>query len=230
MKRMMKDDLTVLFLTVNRVPKTWAEYHRSVLIEAAGNNPIITIAKELQSWGHKNITQDGDICVNSIYKNMLIGAKLATTKYIGIAEDDTLYEQEHFNSFRPALDTFSYNLCRWQIHTWEPIYYLRHRYGNFALIAPRELMIETLEEIYDKYPKGIPDGLAGELGRVRIEKRLGITHRKNTQFETTIGIVCVHHENGLDPYEQRKVKRLGKIRAYDIPYWGRSRDLIKRFI
>ena len=44
-------DLTVIFLTVNRVPDKWAKFHKKVLLEAIGETPIITVSKKSLDWG-----------------------------------------------------------------------------------------------------------------------------------------------------------------------------------
>jgi hypothetical protein len=227
---MISGDICILFLTVNKVPKYWSEFQRKVLMEAAGKIPIITVAKEKQDWGSVNLIQEEPISVSNIYWQMLKVAKTVDTKYVAIAEDDVLYPYEHFHSFRPPLDTFAYNSIRWQVHTWEPTYYWRSKIANYSLIAPRELMIEALEERFKKYPDGIPEEKAGELGRWTVEKRLKVEVRKAIEFRTTIGLVCVHHDFGIDPLERNHRKRMGMLRAFDIPYWGRSEDVIKKFI
>src|SRR3989344_6555477 len=113
-------DITIIMMTPNRVPKKWAEFHRKVLMEAIGDTPIITISKEPLDWGI-NLLQT-EYSYANLYKQMLRGAKLATTKFIGIADDDVLYPKEHFQ-FRPKEDGFYYNFNRWHMVTWgEPLY------------------------------------------------------------------------------------------------------------
>lgn len=212
------NDLTCLYLTVNKVPKDWAEFHMQTLKEAIGDTPLITIDKDMQP----------EPSVSNIYFQMLRGAKMATTPFIAMVEDDVLYPKEHFE-FRPPTDTFAYNMTRWSLFTWNPIYHYRAWRGNFALIAPRELMIEALEERFKKYPDGMPEGLAGELGREQIEKRLGVTPRKSMEFHTGTALVVMHHDFELDQMAREHRKGMGKLRAHDIPHWGKAEDLIKKF-
>jgi hypothetical protein len=115
-----------------------------------------------------NIIQTEPESSSNIYWQLLKGAKLATTKYIAVAEDDTLYSKEHF-AFRPPDNCFAYNLTRWTTYTWgEPIYSLKNFIKtNAVLIAPRESVIEALEERFAKYPhdmENIPLGMCGEIG------------------------------------------------------------------
>lgn len=211
------DDITCLMITVNRVPKDWAVFHLETLKQAIGDTPLITIDKDMQPEPSQS----------NVYAQMLRGAKMATTPYIGMVEDDVLYSKEHFQ-FRPPLDTFAYNMHRWSLFTWRPIYNYRGRRGNFALIAPRVLLIEALEERFAKYPV-IPEDLNGELGRERIERKLGVTPRKSMEFYSEIAIVVFHHDYEMDRVAREHRKRMGAIRAYDIPHWNRAEDLVKHF-
>lgn len=223
------DDLTVIFLTVNRVPDEWMKYHNKVLLESIDNYPLITISKKPMDLG-LNIIQEEPESSSNIYRQLLRGAKMANTPYIAMAEDDVLYNHEHFHAFRPEMDTFAYNMSRWSLFTWgEPIYSYKHRVGNFSLIAPRDLTIEALEERFAKYPEGTPPDKTGELGKARTESMLGVKHRKMAEFFTICPIVQFSHDYGIEDYQKRHVKKMGNMRAYEVPYLGRASELVKLF-
>ncbi len=220
------NDITIIFLTLNKVPLKWAKYHKKVLSEAIGDTPIITISKKPLKWG-LNLTQKSEGHAN-VYRQILRGAKIAKTPYIAIAEDDTLYPKSHFTDFRPPTDTFAYDMNRWGILTWgSPRYFLKQQIANSTLIAPRDLTIEALEE---RFKKGMPDKLCGELGKAKIERWLRVTPRKFVEFTTPTPVLCFTHTFGLDPLERRRRKRMWNIQAYDIPNWGKSWDIVKKFV
>lgn len=224
-------DLTIIFLTANKLTETWADYQREVLLKAADGLPIITISRKPLNWGI-NLLDTEPQGIQNIYKQMLRGAKMATTPYIAIAEDDTLYIKEHFHTFRPPLDAFAYNVNRLGIFSWgKPMYFFKRRNSNSTLIAPRLLLIEALEERFAKHPEGIQGAMNGELGRKNIDRALGVTERKCVEFETPdVSIVRIDHENGVDTLSQSHRKRMGIARSYDIPYWRRADKLIKKFL
>ncbi len=213
-------------ITPNRVPKSWAQYHRKVLTKAIGDTPIITISNKPLDWGINLLqTEYGH---TNLYKQILRGAKLATTKYIAIAEDDTLYPKEHFEFYRPDEDTFAYNNNRFALFTWgTPIFSWREGKVNCSLIAPRQLTIEALEERFQKYPNGTPQNLTGELGRE--EEALGLSPRKSYVVYSTTSIIQFNHDFSVELYQRNHKKKLGPIRAFDIPYWGKAADLVTHF-
>lgn len=226
------NDITIIFLTLNKVPKKWVPYHREMLEKAADGAPIISVSREPMDFG-TNIIQTEPASAVNIYWQTLRAAKIATTPYIGIAEDDTLYPKEHFHGFRPPLDTFAYNKVRWGMFSWgTPMYYWIPRVSHMTMIAPRELAIEALEERFKKYPidgSNRKNG-GGELGKFLVEEKLGVTLRKSVEFYTSDPIMYFQHVESIDPLNVNRKKRMSRIRALEIPYWGRSEDMLKKFV
>jgi hypothetical protein len=222
-------DLTILMLTLNKLPQGWTEYHKKMLLEAAGDYPIITLSKKPMDWG-LNVLQTEPEGISNVWWQVLKGAKLATTKYIAVADDDTLYPKDHYRFYRPAPDTFAYNMHKWSLFTFgEPTYSTNGRVGNCTMIAPRELTIEALEERYAKYPNGTPPDCSGEMGREIIERRLGLTRRNMVHIYSFNPVVCFRHKYAMEELQRNGKKRMGIIKAYDIPYWGKSAELVKKF-
>lgn len=227
-----KNDITIIFLTVNRLPEHWVAFHKEKLLEASEGAPIITVSvKEMPDMPGINIIQQEPFNASNIYRQMLRAAKLATTPFVAVAEDDTLYPKEHFVSFRPEEDEFAYNMSKWGLFTWGvPTYFWRNRITNHTLIAPRELLIKCLEERFEKYPDGTPDDRTGEVGKLRTERLLRLPHYKHVEFMTTEPVVALNHVYAIDPREVSMVKRMGLLRAFDIPKWGKAEDIVKKFV
>lgn len=221
-------DITIILLTANRVPESWAKFHKEKLLEATGTSPIITISRKPMDWGI-NLLDTEEYTHSNIYFQFLRGAKTAETEYIAVVEDDTLYPKEHFD-YRPQNNVFAYNMNRFGLFTWgKPTYFWKDRISNSTLIAPRKLIIEALEERFAKYPDGTKNGETGELGRVNIEKKLGLSHYESGWFTTVTSVVRIDHELGIDRLARTHRKGMGILRSYDIPHWGRADELVKRF-
>ena len=209
-------DLTLLFIHAGKLPEKWVAFHREQLDKLP--YPII------------DLYDPEKISYQRIYEQLLIGCKQATTKYIGVVEDDVLYSPEHFSKFRPKDDEFAYNNHRWALFTWGiPTFSWRNRVSNCSLIAPRELAIEALEERFAKWPEGLPPKWTGELGRKNIERWLQVTPRKKVEWYSPIGIIQINHDEGTEERQKQHWKDLGPVKAFDIPYWNRAEDLIKNF-
>lgn len=236
-------DITCLFLTINKVPKDWAAYHRDVMLDAVGSHPLITFSREKMDLPGKQFRQNDVQSHDKMYRLLLEGAKIATTDYIAIVEDDILYTKEHFD-LRPPIDTFGYNWNRWSLFTWgEPTYSFKRRICGGVGIFPRLEMIDAYEERFAKW-KEIPHYLNGELGYEKVEKNLGVKVRKSMELYSKTPVVQMHHTYGTPGYGKRVLnandtvdlkerqtrKRMGMVRAHEIPHWGRSEELVKHFI
>jgi hypothetical protein len=209
------EDLTVLFLTPQLVPPTWADYHRSVLINAVGDAEIITISRHPLSWG-KNLIQES-YGITNFYKQILRGAKEAKTKYIAMAEDDTLYSKEHFQ-LRPPPGMIGYDMSKWCLLTWgKPTYYHKIRITNATLIAERDMIIDILEERFAQDPNS-------DKGEIGYDRRSSVLH-----LYAGIPSIQLHHAFGLDVTAKHRTKRMSPIKAYDIPYWGKADELVAHF-
>lgn len=248
----MASDLTLLYYTANRL-----DYHfgRAVIGELAKRGPqmapIVAVSHSRGGvvpvleyhFGHEDgdcrldllFAYDKPFSIWQVYQNVLTGAKAAKTPYVACCEDDTVYAPSHF-TYRPALDTFAYDRNRWVItrrlaadgKSREAIFYWRERHQLAMCIAPRELLIETLEERFAKYPQPVPHDVAkktgwGEPGRY--EKNLGLTRRKMEYFDSPEPSVTFNHSESL--MGRRQVQPTDIIKT-DLPPWGNATELWNR--
>jgi hypothetical protein len=230
---MQNRDLTVIYYTANFLNESFAAKVRRQLLLAIGDLPLISLSKKPLDFGINICEGDTERSVINIYKAVLAGAKTASTKFVALAEDDTLYPPEHFYNFLPPEDTFAYNLCKWNIYTWSkpPFFSLKFRKTLSCLIAPRKLLITELEERFARYPDtdSIPLKWMGEPGRTEYEKNLGITPRKAEEFFSYVPIIVFSHPDALGYQTQGNKKKAGNIRAFDIPYWGTAQNVMENF-
>ena len=216
---MNSNDMTILYYTANKIPEKLAGKVKDQIKFASNGIPIVSVSQKPLTDMGKNICV-GDIgqSLINIYKQILIAAKEAKTKYIVCCEDDALYVPEHFTK-RPPDDTFLYNLNRWSLHTERDMYTLRRRTIMSQCICNRELLIKCLEERLAL--PDIPKKLCGEPGIY--EKQLGLPTYKYDTFETKEPNVVIAHENNTTG-----IKYVGKDTApkTDLAPWGNGKKLL----
>jgi|GEM_PF-1270237 len=222
-------DLTIIFLTCNDLPPSWAAFQMTHLLKAIGDRPVISVSREPMALG-TNLIQTEEKSGWNVYRQMLRAARMAETEFVAVTEDDTLYSDRHFSDFRPPADAVAYNRARWSVFSWDrrPVFGMIRRRGNFAMIGPTALVVEALSERMEKHPNG--SEVHGEIGRM--EKRLGVTPRKAVEFWSKVPIVNLCHDRGLSPtYLGRPgMKRIrGEMKAWDIPYWGKAKNIVRHF-
>jgi len=222
-------DLTIIYLTANKISDFFGENCRKQLLKAADEMPIISVSLKPIDFGQNICIGDSEPSAWNIYYQVLLGAREAKTKYIGIAEDDVLYSWEHYHHWRPADDVIGYNMSKWGIYTWSepPEFSFTRRKNNTSMIAPTKFIIEALEERFAKYPKGTPYPAQwwGEVGKY--DTKLGLKRRTIKEFWTATPNIVFTHEDALGMKGLGKRKRMGMIRAYEIPYWGRAEDVVR---
>lgn len=238
-------DLTLLYYTAGRIDARFAENVMQELVHAAPGVPIIAVCHGREGLvppihvvlKPKAFVDVGRLepSIYQVYRNILTAAQQAETPYVACCEDDTLYSPEHFR-YRPALDTFAYDLSRWVLtrelsadgRRREGLFYWRERHQMAMCVAPRALLIETLDERFDKYPEPVPHDAAkrtgwGEPGRY--EKNLGLTPRKMQYFNADAPSVTFNH--GASLMGRRRVNPDDVIER-ELPPWGNATALWDR--
>jgi hypothetical protein len=218
------NDLTILYYSTNRISKFFEENIINSLKEVVGDTPIISVTWKPMDLGENIVFKGIAPSPYYVYKQVLIGAEKAKTKYIACAEDDTVYTKEHF-AFRPPDDTFAYNEGHLDIHSSHFIY--RGRKNMSTCIANRELLIETLRKRFEKYPNYLDKTQTyGFAEPGRYESRIGLPEEKIMGFKTDPPPVVFWHRQSLGSV--RKIKGNDVIFS-DHPYWGNAKELWDKF-
>lgn len=186
-------DLTILYYTANLINDFFAENVRKKILEVTKNRiPIISISHRPIDFGDNYFFPAMAPSIYNIYKQILIGAKQARTKYVACVEDDCIYVPEHFE-FSPPDDTFCYNTNNIMVDVRVGFIY-KERMNMCMCVANRELMVETLELRFKKYPKILPrEKLAGFSEPGRHEHYLGLPPVKREGFKTAIPCLTLNH-------------------------------------
>jgi hypothetical protein len=180
------NDLTVVFYSCNKLPESFASKVRTQLLKAIGDTPLISVTHKPLDFGINIIVGEQQPSTWLLYKQILIGAKTANTDYVACAEDDSLVPVgDHFD-YRPPLDTFAYDVNRYWIER-QGFYRWRHRIVMSTCIAPRELLIDTLETRFAKFPNPptTRDELTGWGEPSRYEWYLKLPKVKGVEFRSS---------------------------------------------
>lgn len=197
-----KDDLVIIYASAQKSPVDFREKIQRTLQEAAKDYPI-----------YLAIDPPEKSSITNYYKTLLEVAYDINTPYIAFAEDDTLYPDEHFNQRPSDLETFAYNVTRWNLYTWSdpPFFSLRQRKILATCIAPRIRFIDVMEERL----KNPNEAQMVEPGRKEGEE--------SETFNTYNPVVVFTHPDAFGYMRGRK--KAHKIRATALPYWGSAKEV-----
>lgn len=224
---MTDTSLSIVYYTANYAPEKFTESTKKQLLEAIGDLSLISVShKPMNNFGN-NIVVNLERSHFNIYRQALIGAYEAQTKYIACVEDDVLYSPAHFQ-YRPKDKPFAYNFGSWNVSTWVDPPLFTHKGGgrvNFGnLICERETFITAMEERFARYPNDeARKELWAEPGKY--ERQLGVTIQEFEIFYTNPPNIMFSHETALSFEGLGTRKRLGEIRATEIPYWGTAEHI-----
>lgn len=215
------NDLTLLYYTCNVIEEPFGENVRKHLLSITKDMPLISISHKPLSFGENIVVEGFEVLAYNIYRQILIGAKAAKTKYLACCEDDCLYHLDHFK-LRPIENAFLYNSNRWHVN--RNTYFHRNRIGMFTCIAPRQLVIDTLETRFAKYKEPIVMRHFGEPGRY--EPIIGLPAVKMEIISSELPILTFNHRTSIGG--KRKFLPNDTFKE-ELPLWGKSEILWDKF-
>ena len=213
-------DLTGIYYTSEEAPDYFRASLQVKLLESLDGLPLVIIKKPA----------DIPRSQAQIYRQVLQGAKEATTKYVACCEDDVLYSPEHFK-FRPKQGYWGYNMNAWSIFTWGvPMFTYKAPGGRRnlnGLICERKMLVEHLEERFKLWPDEVNINIFGEPGKY--DNQLGTTPYPSQDFYTNPPNIVFSHQTNLQFEGLGTRKGLGQVRAIEIPYWGKAKEIRKLY-
>jgi len=223
----VKHELTLVYYTANKVEEAFGERVRQHLVEvSAVGFALVSVSQTPLNFGQNICVGDIGFSIYNVYVQLLAGAKAATTPWIACAEDDYLYDPSHFG-WRPPRDAFGYNHSRWNLDD-SGVYWWRGRATMGMCIVWRELLIETLEEKFAKFPTPLFSREEhrgwGEPGRY--ESNLGLTLRKMTIMDAPGPTVIFNHRPSLGGKRRRNPT---DVCTPNLKPWGDGLALWSRF-
>jgi hypothetical protein len=147
----MRDDLTIIYYTSNtELPKFEAKIRRT-LVHMSGGLPIVSVSQKPIDFGKNICVGEVGVTGHNALRQMLIGARAATTRFVCMAESDFLHPKDYFTFVPPRDDVFYMAM---------PLYVLFAQRGKTRLFCPkpqgseaamvinREYLIEKMEEMF----------------------------------------------------------------------------------
>jgi hypothetical protein len=209
-------DTTILYYTSNREEPIFENKIIDNLIKVSHGLPIISISQQPIKLGTNISIGDKGQSYLNLFRQILIGAKKATTKYIQYAESDFLYSPDYFN-FEPKEDVYLYDNI-WIVYKNKDLYY-RKIYSEGAQIVRRELLIERFKEFLKDKPQWFN-------GRLKLKGEEPFQHwRHKTPRFTGDPCVSFKTEHGVSKYTNTL-----KEYATELPYWGDIKELKSKYL
>ena len=241
---------TILYLTDNSLDPAIADMCQHVLMQEADGMPIVSISQKPIEFGENHCIGEIGRSWTSLYKQLRLGLDIIRTDWVVIAEHDVLYSHEHLHYQPDDASRFWYNMNCWLVvgkgsnhpELYGMYSYWPQRYALSQLIAPRKLLLASVEEILNLINQGFrisqgmrwfgePGVIEGKLKKAAIEAGSGrptqlqqylkdyVTRYDHKIFRTNIPNIDIRHGTNFSGPKR------GKKRRYELPYWGRFEDI-----
>lgn len=222
----MRDDLTIVYYTANQIDDAAAERIRGDLFKKANGLRIISISHKPIDFGENVCVGEIGVSLYNLFKQVLIGARMVTTKFMACAEDDYLYGPSRFEFIPPRDDTFYYDTNRWGLNQ-DGRFFWRMRTIFGMCIAPTQAMIDTLEARYAMYTSPDTSKLKyfGEPGKY--EGALGIPLVKMERIRLDTPTVTFNHRLSMG---KRRMVRVTDTVQRELPIWGDGKTLWEEYM
>jgi len=245
-------DLTLIYYTDNSMDEDVAKRIREYALEVTQNKyPVVSVSQKPIDFGENICIGEVGKSKYNLWKQVLIAAQAAKTKYVACIEDDTLYSPDYF-TYRPADDVISYEGNYWFVQPGGRDYYWRlgKKYqlgGQFGCISNRQLIVDNLAVRYSMYTKDPyldPNYMSrvrrhdrvhfGEPGRNYDRQYKIYDSKSEVFFSNNPCVVFIHTKSlGFRGFTKHHLKKYGyptvENTAVYLPQFGTPKDIFDRF-
>ena len=216
-------DTTVIYYTSNREKTSFEDKICHALLKSKGDLPLISVSQQPMSLGTNICVGDVGAKQHHAYRQLLIGAEAATTKFVCTAESDFLYAPEYFQFHPSDIETFYLGRPCWVVHAQRGKQRTAHRkpdYTDAPLVVGRTTLIERLREMFTglEYWSSAWDtkGAPYVLDRNAVQVSM---------FDAGIGSVTFKTEENM----HRGSVWTKSSGTRDVPGWGSVKDLLEKY-
>src|SRR5574337_68473 len=219
-------DLTVLYYSSNRMAEQTAANFRQELRKVVDGkyNVIAVTQKPIKERGWLNFCI-GDIGQSyfNLYKQMYVGLQEINTPFVAMAEDNTLYNSEHFE-YRPmTLEIVAYNKHMYFLDN--DTFWTKGHVGTFGCIAPTKYLRDSLAARFERFPEEMLPRRYQKWFFMDpgFEDRLQLPKLETEKFHTKTPLITMAYFGGT--YGKPK-RRSGTSHALEeLPDWGKAKEL-----
>jgi len=216
-------DATVIYYTSNRENPPFEDKICQALLKSKGDLPLISVSQKPMSLGTNICVGDVGAEQQHAYRQLLIGAEAATTRFVCTAESDFLYAPECFEFCPDDTETFCLARPCWVLHALhgrQRVACRKHDFTDAPLIVGRTTLIKRLREMFAGLEywssawdtKDAPYFMDRECVQV-------------SMFDAGIGSVTFKTDENM----HRSSVWIKSSKTKHIPGWGSVSDLLEKY-
>lgn len=209
---------TIIYYTASREsPEFEKQVTDGILAQSAGC-PIISVSQKPMDFGTNICVGDVGHTYLNAFRQLLIGAKAATTEYVVMAESDCFYPPTGYFDYQPTDPNviYTYDNC-WIVWQNGNDRFYHKEQTHASIIYGREFLINMLENSF----KGLPEWSREKIGFP--------FYTPEHRFIHFTGTAIVHVKTGKGVQKGTKTSRTVQPRLA-LDYWGTAKDFKQRYL
>lgn len=218
-------DATILYYSSNK--ERWEFESRIIksLLEQCNGLPIIAITQKPINLFDCNIVV-GDVGVSgfNMFRQVLLGCKEATSKFIISAEADCVYPPDYF-TWEPERDDVCYrNTNLYVMGQHRKYFYYKPTGATHAQVVGREFYIRTLERLFGDGPMWSVEEFNFPKERLRGKQEDVFTKKELQYYRSENPVVQIKTSQSMRNYTFSQREPI-----YELPYWGRGKEFRRKW-
>jgi hypothetical protein len=207
---------TILYYSSGREKPDFEKRIIDSLLEVSGELPIVSVTQKPMKLGNNICVGDVGASGFNLFRQIFIGLKAITTKFVISAEADSLYPKGYFD-FIPERDDVCYRATKIYVMPDARDYFFHKVEGTvLGQIVGRDFYLSTLEKLFE----GAPQWSAGEKNFPKERHRQADIFTHIERWDPPAPIVTFKTHRGL-----RFFTHSDRIPILEIPYWGDGKSL-----
>ena len=211
----------VIYVSSNKENVEFERKTREDLIEKAGDLPIVGVTQKAVDLGKngKNIVV-GDVGVScfNFLRQVLMACENADADVVVSAESDCIYVPEYFK-FEPEKLDIPYRNMNSYVQHFRNDYFFKKGSVTSSQVIGRQFYIDRLTYLFEGQPEWCPEM---KNFPKEIKKKL---FNEFEYFETEYPNLSFKTGKGMRHYTVSD-----RMPRHELPYWGKSKDVIERFL
>lgn len=217
-------DLTMIYYTANMESPIFEERIRRTLWKTIKRRGI-----KLISVSHKPIDFGKNICVGEVglsaqnaWRQFQIGAIEADTRFVCSGEDDVLYAPDFFDFTPEREDTIYFAnpmYVLWNMSRKAKVYSLKVKGSESSIIVGKNYLVDKIESMLS--------GLGIWKSDIEQDHSLPLFFSKLNKAYFTTKVPSVTFKNDFEMHRKTTISR--RFVTREIPYWGKSNELIGKY-
>lgn len=209
--------MTVIYYTSNTEKPEFETRIQRTLRHMSRPCPIVSVSQKPIEFGENICVGEVGVTGHNALRQFLLGVQAAKTKYVCNAESDFLYPREYFKFVPPRDDVLYYASPVYVLFSGSKQFIAKANGSSFVIVADREHLIKTLEEMFKDKPMWVEEKTKTKLVHPYL---LG-----GREYFTTPPIVTFKTAQNM-----HKKTPIGKEKVDELEPWGSARGLKRKYL